>query len=240
MENLKNTNQHDCNKCNISNSGSKVSKLGYWSRFKKFIIHNFTIYSELEPMLRKIETVEKCMLEIRQELETEIALVTKDLEMYKSILDIMTRELPDMFWLKLQDGKYSVANQTIKDKLLLDENPIGKTDVQLAIAAKEKYGSDNHTFGEKCFNSDLVVTESMRKQRFLEFGLVKGKMLYLEVYKAPLIINGEFVGVFGSGRDMTEYVEAYLEQRKLMEKYAPGITTKLDNIFAKYSFESEI
>jgi hypothetical protein len=232
------------NNCNgtASNSGSEVQveKLSYWARFKKFIIHNFTIYSELEPMLKKIETVERHMLEIRQELEVEIELVTRDLDMYKSILDIMTRELPDMFWLKLQDGRYTIANKTIKDKLLLDDNPIGKTDIQLALAAKEKYGDENHTFGEKCSNSDAVVTETMNKQRFLESGKVKGKMLYLEVYKAPLVINGEFVGVFGSGRDMTEYVEAYIEQRELMEKYAPGITTKLDNIFSKYSFQSHI
>lgn len=206
---------------------------------KNFVVMNFTIYSEIEPMLRKIEIVEKYMIEVKKELEDEIELLQRDIEMYKSILNIITTELPDMFWLKLQDGRYAIANKTIKDKLLLDDNPIGKTDVELATAAKLAYGDENHTFGEKCGNSDLIVANTLENQRFLESGKVKGKMLYLEVYKAPLIINGEFIGVFGSGRDMTEYIEAYIEQRILMEKYAPGITTKLDNIFKKYSFQSD-
>lgn len=80
----------------------------------------------------------------------------------------------------------------------------------------------------------------MVKQRFMESGKVKGKMLYLEVYKAPLVVDGEFIGVFGSGRDMTEYVEAYIQQRELLKKLFPNLVAKLDNIFAKYSFESDI
>lgn len=234
--------QKDNNNSSDFLSGSLVTNIlsKIYKPIKNFIVMNFTIYSEIEPMLRKIEIVEKHMIEIRQELEEEIALVTKDLEMYKSILNVMAKELPDMFWLKMSDGKYKIANDTIKEKLLLDNNPIGKTDIQLSSAAKLKYGNNNHTFGEKCANSDAVVSETKENRRFLESGKVKGKMLYLEVYKAPLIINGEFIGVFGSGRDMTEYVEAYLEQRELMEQYAPGITTKFDNIFERYAFQSEI
>lgn len=235
-----NTNQTDLDSGSIVQSKFLDKFCNKLKSIRSFFIRNFTIYSELEPMLKKIETVEKHMIEIRQELELEIQLITKDLEMYRSIINIMTKELPDMFWLKLQDGTYKIANDTIKDKLLLDDDPIGKNDIELALAAKEKYGNENHTFGEKCANSDVVVAETKKKQRFLESGKVKGKMLYLEVYKAPLYIGDEFIGVFGSGRDMTEYVEAYLEQRELMEQFAPGITTKFDNIFERYAFQSKL
>lgn len=221
-------------------SSCTITVLNSLKKIKNFFISNFTIYHEILPMVKKLEMIEQHMTEIRKELEAEIEIVTKELDMYKTIVDTMTNELPDMFWLKLKDGTYKIANKEIKDKLLLDDNPFGKNDVQLALAAKEKYGHENHTFGEKCANSDVVVIESLKKQRFLESGKVKGKMLHLEVYKAPLIINGEFIGVFGAGRDMTEYVEAYLEQREMMEKHFPGITTKFDNIFARYSFQSEM
>lgn len=96
--------------------------------------------------------------------------------------------------------------------MLLDRNPIGKDDLVLALAAKEGYGDENHTFGEKCANSDEVIKDSGIAQRFLESGKVKGKLLYLEVFKAPWIVNGKIAGVVGTGRDMTEYVEAYREQ----------------------------
>lgn len=227
--------KHKQNLCDILAHSCK----SFFSNFKSFFVTNFTIYHEILPMVNKLEQIEQHMLEIRIELEAEIDMITKELDMYKTIVETMTKELPDMFWLKLKDGTYKIANDEIKNKLLLDDNPFGKNDVELAMAAKERYGDENHTFGEKCANSDEVGTESMQRQRFLESGKVKGKMLHLEVYKAPLIINGEFVGVFGAGRDMTEYVEAYLEQRAMMEKHFPGITTKFDNIFAKYSFQSD-
>ena len=48
------------------------------------------------------------------------------------------------------------ANVAIKKGLLFDMNPVGKTDVELATKAKEYFGDENHTFGEKCRNSDIV------------------------------------------------------------------------------------
>ena len=207
---------------------------------KNFYIKHFTIYKEIEPMMIQIDYIKAQMCMIRTELEEEIEMVTRDLNLYKNVVEIMARELPDMFWLKDTTGKYIFANEEIKNKLLLNHNPIGQNDIQLANAAKAVYGTDNHTFGEKCANSDQVVTESMVKQRFMESGKVKGKMLYLEVYKAPLVVDGEFIGVFGSGRDMTEYVEAYIQQRELLKKLFPNLVAKFDNIFAKYSFESDI
>lgn len=207
---------------------------------KNFYIKHFTIYKEIEPMMLQIDYIKTQMCMIRSELEEEIEMVTRDLNLYKNVVEIMARELPDMFWLKDTTGKYIFANEEIKNKLLLNHNPIGQNDVQLANAAKAVYGPDNHTFGEKCVNSDQAVTESMVKQRFMESGKVKGKMLYLEVYKAPLVVDGEFIGVFGSGRDMTEYVEAYIQQRELLKKLFPNLVAKFDNIFAKYSFESDI
>lgn len=207
---------------------------------KNFYIKHFTIYKEIEQMMIQIDYIKAQMCMIRTELEEEIEMVTIDLNLYKNIVEIMAKELPDMFWLKDTTGKYIFANEEIKNKLLLNHNPIGQNDIQLANAAKAVYGPDNHTFGEKCANSDQIVTESMVKQRFMESGKIKGKMLYLEVYKAPLVVDGEFIGVFGSGRDMTEYVEAYIQQRELLKKLFPNLVAKFDNIFAKYSFESDI
>jgi hypothetical protein len=55
-------------------------------------------------------------------------------------------------------------------------------------------------------------------------------MVYLEVFKAPLYIKGKLAGVVGTGRDMTEYVEAYREHN------CNGCY-KMTDIFTKYEFE---
>lgn len=102
--------------------------------------------------------------------------------------------------------------------------------MEVETKAKEYFGEENHTFGEKCRNSDKVVLDTGRAERFLESGKVKGKMLYLEVFKAPWIVNGELRGVVGTGRVMTEYVEAYREQN------CNGCG-KMTDIFSKYEFE---
>ena len=53
--------------------------------------------------------------------------------------------------------------------------------------------------------------------------------MYLEVFKAPWTVNGELRGVVGTGRDMTEYVEAYKEQNC-------GSCGKMADIFKKYEY----
>ena len=100
----------------------------------------------------------------------------------------------------------------------------------LAKAAKAKYGDKNHQFGEKCANSDDIVLNTLEKQKFFESGKVKGKMLYLEVYKAPFYINGNLLGVIGTGRDMTDYVTEYNRLG----------CTFWGNIFKLHEFQPEI
>lgn len=152
--------------------------------------------------------IDKCE-NIEEKLEHEIKMLTEDVELYRGMLGAIAEAVPDMMWYKTLDGKYVYANNAIKKGLLLDNFPEGKDDITLAKAAKEKYGDANHEFGQTCGNSDLVIIDTLEPQRFLESGKVKGKMLYLEVFKAPLFIGGQLKGVVGIGRDMTEYVEAY-------------------------------
>lgn len=156
-------------------------------------------------MDNKLENIsEQCEL-IKSKLSEEIKELNYQVDTYKSMIDAIANAIPDMLWFKDVDGKYVYANQAIKDGLLLDNDVIGKTDIELALQAKMTYGDENHTFGEKCKNSDIVVLNTLNKQKFMESGKVKGEMLYLEVYKAPFMINGKLVGVVGTGRDMTEY-----------------------------------
>lgn len=140
------------------------------------------------------------------------------------LLKLLTKHLPDMLWVKDLEGNYLYANQAICDNLLMakdTQEPIGKGDVFFALREREihKNNPQWHTFGELCFNSDQEVIDNQAPMRFEEYGNVKGKLLYLEVYKAPFYDKqGNVVGTVGTGRDITELKMMQLSLEKSLKK----------------------
>jgi hypothetical protein len=178
--------------------------LNIWKKYNPFDIDNTIsrIASTVDTMANTIDNLH--VIIARDIAELEYANAQKEL-----ILQQMIDCLPDMVWFKDVNGKYIYANRAIRDGLLMCSNPVGLDDATLSKKAKEIYGDANHTFGEKCLNSDKITIQNEQPSRFLESGMIKGKMLYLEVNKNIIRgQNGEIIGVCGSGRDLTEYVEA--------------------------------
>ncbi len=145
----------------------------------------------------------------------------------QDILQTLTDNLPDMLWIKDMDGYYLFANKAICNNLLIakDTNePIGKNDIFFALREREKHPENKHwhTFGELCFDSDEVTAKNNKPMRFEEYGNVRGKLLYLEVHKAPFYDKeGNILGVVGSGRDITDMVlmKKQLEEQKSILQY---------------------
>jgi len=147
-----------------------------------------------------------------------------DLKEHNSeLLKLLTQNLPDMLWVKEVNGNYLYANQAICDGLLMakDTNePIGKNDLFFTLREREAHSNkpDWHTFGELCFNSDLIVIENNKAMKFEEYGNVKGEMLYLEVYKAPFYDkDGNIIGTVGAGRDITELKKTQIHLEESLE-----------------------
>jgi signal transduction histidine kinase len=160
-------------------------------RYPKMHTEEYSCFSILENLHQLIEHKEK---------------LEKHLEVLSNLLISINNAVPDMIWAKDLEGKYIYANDNTITKLLFDKDPIGKTDLELSQSQKLIVGSENHTFGEVCRKSDLVVLETKQPQKFLEYGKVCGKEVYLEVNKNILKNNkGEIIGVCGTGRDITEY-----------------------------------
>lgn len=145
---------------------------------------------------------------------------------------------PDLYWAKDTAGRYVIANKAIRDCLLFDNYPYGKTDYELSIAQKARIGDRNHTFGEVCVNSDEIVLEQQRPMRFVEWGNVNGKMMILEVHKNVMRDEDDaIVGTVGIGRDITS---DYNTLRVIAES-TTCIDTK-DQIFAlldKYTIHNK-
>lgn len=162
-----------------------------------------SIKQDTEKILELIQEYEDC-LNIK-EFKTLKRKYDREVNLRSSILD----HLDDMVWCKDLDGKYLMTNKSFREKFCYgfnDADILGKTDIELAKEFKAKVGDENHTFGEKCFNSDLVIHDVQEAIQFLESGNINGNMLKLVVNKSPIRdFKGRMFGVVGSGRDVTDW-----------------------------------
>ena len=150
------------------------------------------------------ETI-RAIEDYKKELELERNKRARERNLFLSVLD----HLDDMVWAKDLEGKYIVANKAFREKfcygITWDELQ-GMTDVELAKKFKKQVGEENHTFGELCANSDVVVQRSGLPQKFLEDGRINGKLMKLVVNKS-IVVNhkDKMFAICGSGRDVTEW-----------------------------------
>jgi PAS domain S-box-containing protein len=148
-------------------------------------------------------------------------------EMYQ-MLRLMCDNVPDMIWAKDLDNQYVFANKALSEGLLnaSDTNePIGKTDMFFAQREREQHSENPewHTFGEICRDTDSIIIQNNKAQRFDEYGNIKGEFLFLDVYKAPFYnSNGNIIGTVGSGRNVTN--ERWLQREH--EKILNELTTQ--------------
>ena len=153
----------------------------------------------------KYDQTIKAIDDYKKELEIEKDKRVKERNLFLSVLD----HLDDMVWAKDLEGRYIVANKSFREKFCYGiswDELQGMTDVELAKKFKKQVGEENHTFGELCANSDVVVQKSRLPQKFLEYGNINGKLMKLVVNKS-IVVNAknEMFAICGSGREVTEW-----------------------------------
>ena len=151
-----------------------------------------------------ISCKDQMFINLKAELQKEKLKYKEADNMFTQVIN----HLPDMVWAKNMEGEYIMANKAFMENFCYNmtwEELQGKTDVQIATMFKAKVGNDNHTFGEKCANSDEIVRNTEQARRFLELGNINGKQMKLEVHKSPVYnMEGTLYAICGVGRDITE------------------------------------
>lgn len=133
--------------------------------------------------------------------------ITQEINVVHTILD----SIDDMIWAKKTDGTYLLTNKSFREEFcysLTNQEILGKNDIYLAKRFKEMVGNENHTFGEVCKNSDVVIIDTKKSQKFLESGLIKGSMFKLMVNKTPVFKGKKLIAVTGVGKNITEWHNA--------------------------------
>ncbi|MFH1943360.1 MAG: PAS domain S-box protein [bacterium] len=146
---------------------------------------------------------------------------------YKSLFSmvrLMCDNVPDLIWAKDLNKKFLFTNKAICEKLLNakdTDEPIGKTDLFFAERERRSHpeNPEYHTFGKTGMDSDSIVMKSRTPKRFDEFGNLKNKFLFLDVYKAPFWDEtGKMIGTVGCGRDVTKEQQIEEERKQTEEK----------------------
>lgn len=167
-----------------------------------------------------------------KEAELRLQESEKRYRQFYSMFRLMADNMPDLLWAKDIDRRFTFVNKAICEKLLMArdiEEPIGKTDMFFALRERDSHPDqpDWHTFGEICRDSDGVVMASGQPERFDEFGNVRGKFMFLDVYKAPIWDeNGTMIGTVGCGRIVTREKELEEQQKKTMRQLQASLEEK--------------
>ena len=172
----------------------------------------------------------------RKDIEETVRTSEEHSRNLASLLRRMCDNVPDMIWAKDMNNRFLFANRAICERLLNASDtaePLGKNDMFFAQRERESHAENPqwHTFGELCQDSDAITLERGQPSVFEEFGNVRGKLLVLDVHKAPFFNeNGEIIGTVGSARDITErkLIESELEvHRKHLEEVVQHRTSEL-------------
>ncbi len=156
-------------------------------------------------------------ISFRKKAEEALRKSEKKYKEQSRLFRLMSDNIPDLVWAKDLEGRYIFTNKAYCEKLLIAKHPketIGKTDMFFANRQRKLHPErkDWFTFGEICANSDIPVLEKKKAFRFDEYGYVRGKFLFLDVFKAPIFDeNNQIIGTVGHGRDVTKEKEAEKE-----------------------------
>jgi len=127
-----------------------------------------------------------------------------------SMLRLMCDNVPDMIWAKDLESRYTFINKAFCEILLEAEDPqepIGKTYDFFAQRERDLHPEDPqwHTLGQFSHDIDRHTLGRDEPTVYEESGMVRGRMLFLDVHQARFVNTlGEVIGTVGSARDITE------------------------------------
>lgn len=180
--------------------------------------------SQLEQLHEQARILEQ-EVAIRQEIEQELKVALASNQATIRLLQIIGDNVPDLIWAKDLEHRYLFSNKANNETLLFPltpDEPLGKNHDFFAarIMAENPDNPDWYCFSDLCARSDETTLATRQPMQFQEYGMVKGELVCLDVYKAPLYdLNGRLIGTVGSARIVTREKQLEQENARLTRLY---------------------
>ena len=147
-------------------------------------------------------------------LEKTVEDRTRELELQTSMLTAIFNASPDFIFCKDLESRYTQCNKSTEDFFNIRAGDIsGKTDAEVFNFTPETAARFLH-------EDQMVIRE---RRPILFEGVVasqsgNGKKVFVETVQAPLILNGEIMGIVGISRNITKRknMERRLERRNML------------------------
>ena len=131
------------------------------------------------------------------ELSDRLDEIEKEARNNENFLKIIADSMSVAIWVKDLKHHFIFLNLICADRILkcTVEEALGLTDMDFEKDALSKV----------CITTDKLVIESKRVRRFIEYAIYdNGDVVWLDVTKSPLIVEGHLAGVTGVGKDITQ------------------------------------
>jgi len=162
---------------------------------------------------------------IRQHTEQELQVALAGHRATARLLQSISDNVPDLIWAKDLQHHYLFSNKANNDTLLFPDTPdepLGKSHDLFAarIVAENPDNADWYRFSDLCERSDQTTLATRQPMQYQEYGMVRGVLLCLDVYKAPLYdADGKLIGTVGSARIVTREKQLEQENARLTRLY---------------------
>lgn len=162
---------------------------------------------------------------IRQHTEQELQVALAGHRATARLLQSISDNVPDLIWAKDIQHRFLFSNKANNDTLLFPDTPdepLGKPHEHFTdrIVAENPENPDWYRFSDFCDRSDEATLATRQPMQFQEYGMVKGVLLCLDVFKAPLYdADGRLIGTVGSARIVTREKQLEQENARLTRLY---------------------
>jgi len=173
-------------------------------------------------LCRNNDRLEAALISDRDRAQAELANTQRQVETEQQFLHSLMDSIPDLIWLKDNEGKYLACNHAFEQFFGAEERDIvGRTDYDFVPRDLADFFREND-------RAAMAANASLTNEEWVTFAS-DGREALLETIKTPMrAADGRTIGVLGIARDITLLRKAEIDLNERREIYEAIVDQALD------------